>query len=236
MSFKIKYEITSKFITSNTDRRPSIKIQKVRFSTAHDSGNPGATALDHYKFYMNTLNGNKSSAQIFVDDVHILELIPAFKNPEKAYHVMRSKPKDNELFGCDAIDVSIGTELCYGGKINNLEAYKRYVWVHAYLCYLYGLNIRKHIIGHYKLDPKRRTDPIPGLKSVGKTFEQFINDVEKEYAECTQLEGEGMNEEVRQILRACGTIIEHLVDGESIEEQINWLNKNYEIYKMNGGK
>lgn len=54
--------------------------------------------------------------------------------------------------------------------------------------------------------------------------------------EFIELLGDDMNEQVKQMIRACGLICEHLVDEESIDEQIKWLNKNYEIYKKNGGK
>lgn len=233
MSFKMKYQITSKFITPKTDRRPGVPIQKVRFITDHDTGNPGATAMNHYDFYMNNLNGDKSSAQIFVDDKVILEVIPAFKNPEKAYQVMRSKTKDNELFGYDAIDVSIGVEWCYGGKIDSKESYKKYVWTLAYLCYLYGLDPYKHNIGHFLLDPKRRSDPVSGLKTIGKTYEQFKQDIVNEYKDCIK---EPLIDIKDEIVRTAETIVKKIKNNEQvIKPQLDWMkNKIDEYYKLGG--
>ncbi|SCW82755.1 N-acetylmuramoyl-L-alanine amidase [Paenibacillus tianmuensis] len=108
--------------------------------------------------------------------------------PEKAWHVVYNTPIDNRMFGVDSNDYAGGVELCYGGKINLNEAYKRYVWVLAYACYRYGLNPATDITGHHILDPARKTDPVNALRLLGKTFEQLIADVVAEYQECTQEE------------------------------------------------
>jgi N-acetylmuramoyl-L-alanine amidase len=185
MSFKMKYSVTPQYLTAPSERRSGIKIPKVRFVVAHDTGNASSTAKGNVKYYENSRNDMSASAHIFVDDKEIIECIPALTGtPEKAWHVMYNKPKDNQLFGDDANDVAIGIELCYGGQINNEEAYKRYIWVLAYTCYKFGLNPAKDITGHFILDPERKTDPENALRTMGKSFKQLINDVVKEYNDC----------------------------------------------------
>lgn len=123
-----------------------------------------------------------ASAHIFVDDRQIIECIPFLTGPaEKAYHVVYNVTTDNVMFGADANDAAGGVELCHGGSINLNESYKRYVWVMAYACYRYGLNPASDIVGHYTLDPGRRSDPMGPLRQLGKTFADFVRDVETEY-------------------------------------------------------
>jgi hypothetical protein len=89
------------------------------------------------------------------------------------------------LYGDDANDIAIGVELCFHSKnqkVNNLEAYKRYVWYIADLCKKFGLNPLKDIVGHSKLDPSRKTDPENALKFIDKDFDDLILDVNKELA------------------------------------------------------
>jgi N-acetylmuramoyl-L-alanine amidase len=190
MVFKIKYTIEKKYLPVKSLRRSGKKIDKVLFVVAHDTGNDGSTAENNVNYYINSANQIEASAHIFVDDKKIIECIPALTGePEKAWHVLYNKPIDNKMFGDDANDVAIGVELCYShkkGSIKNEEAYKRYVWVLAYICYKFGLNPRKHIVGHHMLDPERKTDPVNALSKMGKTFEQLINDVEKEYQSCIE--------------------------------------------------
>jgi N-acetyl-anhydromuramyl-L-alanine amidase AmpD len=47
----------------------------------------------------------------------------------------------------------------------------------ALLCRKYSLNPLQNIDGHFQLDPARRTDPIGGLKEVGKDWDSFLKDV-----------------------------------------------------------
>jgi N-acetylmuramoyl-L-alanine amidase len=191
MGFKMKYEIKKDYLPVNTKRRSGEKINKVLFIVLHDTGNDGSTAHGNVNYYKNSANAESASAHIFVDDKDIIECIPAFENPEKAWHVLYDRPLDNKMFGDDANDAAIGVELCYSykkGNINNEEAYKRYIWVVAYLCYRYGLNPQKHLVGHCVLDPQRKTDPVNAVSKMGKTYEQLINDITKEYNECISAE------------------------------------------------
>lgn len=190
MGFKMKYSIQKNYITPGTKRRSGIKMPRVGFLVAHDTGNDGSTALGNVNYYQNSRNQLSASAHTFIDDKNIIECIPLTTGtPEKAWHVLYEKPYDNQMFGDDANDIAGGVELCYSykrGKINNAEAYKRYVWYLAYCCYKFNLNPAKHIVGHETLDPGRKTDPTNALSKMGKSFKRLIEDVILEYAECTK--------------------------------------------------
>jgi len=189
MSFKMKYEITKKYLTSGTKRRSGIKMPSVKFVVAHDTGNKGSTALNNVTYYENTKNETSASAHLFVDDKFIYECIPALTGtPEKAWHVLYNKTKDNELYGDDSNDVAIGVEYCYGNNINSAESYKRYVWVIAYICYKFNLDPKKAITAHFILDPQRKSDPKSGLADSGRTYEQLLKDIVSEYEDCTKPE------------------------------------------------
>ncbi|MCY8015506.1 N-acetylmuramoyl-L-alanine amidase [Bacillus haynesii] len=184
MSFKMKYNIVSDLLPAGTNRRPGGKI-KVHFLVAHDTGNPGSTAKGNINYYRNSPSIS-ASAHIFVDDEGIRECIPAvLGTPERAYHVIYNVTTDNKMYGANANDAAIGVELCWGKGINGTESYKRYVWTLAYLCYKFGLNPKRDIVGHDKLDPKRKIDPTNGLKHIGKTYNQLLEDVEAEYKACS---------------------------------------------------
>lgn len=168
--------ITQKYIPPNTKRRPAIKLNGVKFIVAHDTGNDGSTALQNVNYYINSANEVEASAHAFVDDKGVVECIPL---DEKAYHVRRIVPKDNEVYGVDAIDYSLGVELCFStkGLFDSKLAYNNYVEYIKGLCKKYALDPKTSVIGHYTLDPSRRTDPINAFKTIGKTWENFINDL-----------------------------------------------------------
>lgn len=190
MSFKQKYPITPRYLTTATKRRSGLKMTPgVKFIVAHDTGNPGSTASGNVRYYENSRNEMSASAHLFVDDKEILECIPALTGtPEKAWHVLYGVPIDNELFGYNANDAAVGVEYCYGGRIDADETYKRYVWVIAFICYTFKLDPRKSIVGHFFLDPKRKTDPVTGLAHSMRTYEQLLEHVVAEYEECTKTE------------------------------------------------
>lgn len=189
MNFKEKYKITTQYLTSNTKRRSGkLIIPSVKFVVAHDTGNPNSTAAGNIKYYENTKDDMYASAHIFVDDKNIIECIPALTSdkPEKAWHVIYDKPKDNELFGFEANNAAIAVEYCYGNSINADEAYSRYVWIIAYICHRFGLNPSTSITAHCILDPRRKTDPKTGLAHSSRTYEQLLKDVVAEYNECRE--------------------------------------------------
>jgi N-acetylmuramoyl-L-alanine amidase len=187
MTFKEKYIITPRYLTPNTKRRSGKFISpSVKFIVAHDTGNPGSTAAGNVKYYEKTNNEINASAHIFLDDKEIIECIPALtgNKPEKAWHVLYNVTTDDHLYGCNANDAAIGVEYCYGDKINADEAYRKFIWVLAYICHKFNLDPHTSIVGHHFLDPKRKTDPVTGLLHSRRSYEQLLKDVVTEYNEC----------------------------------------------------
>lgn len=188
MSFTQKYIITPRYLTPNTKRRSGKLMNPgVKFIVAHDTGNPNSTAAGNVRYYENSKDAESASAHLFLDDKEIIECIPALTSdkPEKAWHVLYKLSTDNQLYGYDANDAAIGVEYCYGTKINADEAYRKFIWVLAYICYKYGLDPATSIVGHCFLDPQRKTDPVSGLMHSRRTYEQLLRDVVTEYKECT---------------------------------------------------
>jgi N-acetylmuramoyl-L-alanine amidase len=189
MSFKMKYDITPMYLPINSKRRSGIKMPRVSFIVAHDTGNKNSTAKQNIQYYINSAFEQYASAHIFVDDTGIYECIPALTGvPEKAWHVLYEKTFDNELFGDDSNDIGVGVEYAFGDNINADESYKRFIWVMAYIAYKFNLDPSNTVIGHMILDPQRKTDPTNGFKQSGRSYEQMLKDVVAEYKECTQTE------------------------------------------------
>ena len=172
--------VRNDFIQTGTKRRSGQKIESVSFIVCHDTGNTGSTAKNNVDYYRRTANEMSASAHIFIDHKEIVKCIPL---SEKAWHVRYNVNTDDILFGKDANDHSIGVELCYDRNnktVKNREAYQNYVEYIALLCNEYKLTPSKHLVGHSKLDPKRKTDPENAFKYVFKTWNQFVADVEQE--------------------------------------------------------
>ncbi len=189
MDFMMKYQIAPRYLTRPSRRRPGVPITPgVKFVVAHDTGNPNARAAANVAYYERSRNQESASAHLFVDDTQILECVPALTSavPEKAWHVLYAVPTDNQLFGYDANDAALGVEYCYGSRIDADEAYRKYVWVIAYACFKYQLDPARSVVGHFFLDPERRTDPVTGLAQSRRTYEQFLRDVVVEHQECSQ--------------------------------------------------
>ena len=187
MAFQLKYQINQRHLTKPSKRRRGIVMSPgVRFVVAHDTGNPGSTAAGNVKYFERSRNEMSASAHIFVDDKEIIECIPALDGApaEKAWHVLYSVPTDNQLFGFDANDAAIGVEYCYGGRIDADEAYRKYVWVMAYACHKHGLDPKRKVVGHFFLDPLRKTDPVSGLAHSRMGYEQLLKDVAIEHDIC----------------------------------------------------
>ncbi|NHN31287.1 peptidoglycan recognition protein family protein [Paenibacillus agricola] len=188
-TFKIKFEIIPRYLSGPSKRRPCITLDPCLFMVAHDTGNPGSTAAGNVSYFENSRDEAEASAHLFVDDKEIIECIPFLTSvPEKAWHVRYNTGIDNEQFGADANDAAGGVELCYGGTIHLSEAYTRYLWVLAYSCYQHGLNPKTDLSGHHLLDPTRKTDPMNAFNLLGKTFEEFVQDVVDEYNDCLRAE------------------------------------------------
>jgi len=172
-------EITQKLLPISSQRRSGQKILGINHIVSHDTGNDGSTANQNASYYFNSAQKEQASAHYFVDDKQIICVIPEI---EKAWHVRYLVTKDNELFGKDSNDWSIGIELCFHSKnilVDNLKAYQNYVELHAHFCKKYNINPKTNIVGHYLLDPTRRTDPLNAFKYIGKNWEQFTDDVAK---------------------------------------------------------
>lgn len=184
---KNKYTIEQRYINKRQNVRPGTRLVSGTpvFLVGHDTGNPGATADKHFEYFQ-TLVNRSASAQVFIDDKKILEIIPTGTGTdpaEKAWHVLYNVTTDNAKYGDDANDIALGVELCYGGKIKTLEAYKRYVWYLAFCCDKWKLNPPTHIPSHKQLDPTRKSDVDQALATIGKTLKDLLYDVAKELQE-----------------------------------------------------
>ncbi|MCX6142367.1 MAG: peptidoglycan recognition family protein [Ignavibacteriales bacterium] len=203
MSFREKYTVFPMLLPLGSKRRGGSKLDPgVKFLVAHDTGNPRSTARNNVSYFQRSCNEMSASAHLFVDDKEILECIPALTGPpEKAWHVLYNVTTDNQMFGYDANNAAIGVEYCYGSNIQADEAYNKYVWVLAYLCYKFGLDPANKIIGHCFLDPRRKTDPVTGLLQSRRTYDQLLKDVATEFAVCSGLATPGLN-----ITKQAGTV------------------------------
>lgn len=168
-------EQIKKYIPTGTKRRSGIKNLGVKFIVCHDTGNDGSTALQNVNYYINSANEMSASAHAFVDATGVIECIPL---DEKAWHVQYQAPIDNQMFGYEANDCAIGVELCYStkGVFDSKLAYQNYVEYVTSLLKKYNLGVDK-LVGHYTLDPTRRTDPINAFTKIGKNWDTFIQDV-----------------------------------------------------------
>lgn len=176
-----KYPIERRYIDRRANVRPGTRLVtgSPAFFVAHDTGNPGASADNHYT-YFNRQTERTASAQVFIDDRRILEIIPSGTGAdpaEQAYHVVRSVKTDNELYGYDANHAALGIELCYGGSIVFAAAYERLVWYLALCCTRWGKTPSTHIVSHRQLDPTRKRDIDQALGANGKTLGDLIRDV-----------------------------------------------------------
>ncbi|MCL6450149.1 MAG: peptidoglycan recognition protein family protein [Acetobacteraceae bacterium] len=159
------YEIVERLIPFSSGNRPGTPLVP-REITSHRTGNPTADAMAHYRYFSRPLTPRRpASAHYFVDSGTILRIIP---ENERAYH---AGPRANAI--------AIGIELCENrrpGTPGFLEAYRRYVWLHADICRRYGFDPRTRIRPHAYWDPRNRPDDPVGLIN----WQQFLRDVAKE--------------------------------------------------------
>lgn len=202
MSFQMKYQITTRYLTKPSKRRSGLLISPgVKFIVAHDTGNPNSTASGNVAYFERSRDEMSASAHLFVDDREIIECIPALEaeKPEKAWHVLYKTQTDNQLYGFNANDAAIGVEYCYGDRIDADEAYRKYVWVMAYTCHKFGLDPASQVVGHFFLDPHRKTDPVTGLAHSRRTYDQLLRDVADELKACTGNQEAGGSEAVENV-------------------------------------
>lgn len=170
--------IIQKYLPSPSLRRSGLPISPagIRFIVCHDTANDGTSALTNVNYYIQSANEMQASAHSFVDASGVIECIP---QTEKAWHVQYGVPVDNKMFGFDANDDAVGVELCYStkGLFDSKMAYQNYVDYIRSLCVKYNLDPRTKLVAHGTLDPARRTDPFNAFGKIGKTWQDFIEDV-----------------------------------------------------------
>lgn len=176
--------IVTQLIPVGTKRRSGYKLLGVKFFVDHDTGNPNSTARGNVKYYIDSRDEMSASAHAFIDDVEVRICVPCLENPEKAWHVRYDMPLDNSRFGDDANDIAIGMELCYfpADKERSLKAYNNYVEFAAYLAKFHNVDPANRI-GHYELDPTRRSDPNNALSYIGKSYKDMVQDIIVKYKE-----------------------------------------------------
>ena len=194
MSFEERFPIVAHHAPVPSRRRPGRRMNPgVRFVVAHDTANPGADAMAHARWYRRDPNpaSSPSSAHIFVDDVAIVETVPALTAAaEQALHVRESPLHDDRLYGFQANAAAVGVEYCYGSGIDAAAAYARYTWVLAKLCHVHGLDPARAIVGHMILDPARRHDPSSALTLSGHSYAGLLVDVVNVYRDCVGADDE----------------------------------------------
>lgn len=168
--------ITQKYIPTNTLRRSGLPIHAVKFIVCHDTGNDGSSALMNVNYYISSAKDQQASAHAFVDASGVIECIP---QNEKAWHVQYGTTVDNKMFGFDANDDALAVELCFStkGLFDTKVAYANYVEYIRNLCLKYSLNPRVSLVAHGTLDPARRTDPFTAFATIGKTWQNFLDDI-----------------------------------------------------------
>ena len=172
----------TKLLKKGTGRRPGHKLSThpdgVGFGD-HDTGAINGTAKGNVSYYSRTLS-EKGGAHFFTDDKGTVICVPCFPNvAEKVWGMRYQMLYDNEFLGDDVNDIAINGELCYfDDKERSIKAYKNYVEFMAYLAYIHKANPRRRV-GHYEVDPSRRSDPVNALSRIGKTYKDMKDDIVK---------------------------------------------------------
>ncbi len=186
--------IIQKLIPSGTLRRSGLRADRITFGVCHDTGNDNSTALANVNYYIQSANMEEASAHIFVDDLGAIVCIPVSgiggvtAPTEKAWHVRHVVGIDKAMFGAVANDAAIAVELCYGPAwtpARNAASYTNYVQLWALICKQFALDPRTKLVGHCKLDPTRRQDPLNAFRYMGRTWDQFVDDVSAQLVQIT---------------------------------------------------
>jgi hypothetical protein len=158
------YTITQQFIHHNRSYEPLIPIGLI----LHDTETLNATAQNEQAYFDSA--ERDASAHFFVDWTQIIQTIP---ENEVAWHAFNYA---NHHF--------LSIELCTINDPNQFqEAYKRYIWLAAYLCNKYHWNpdedvhSHKWVSEHYEGD---HVDPIPWLAKWGISWDKVIADIKEE--------------------------------------------------------
>lgn len=171
---------TYKYIGVNKYTRPGYKLHSVKAIIVHWTANPGATAINHYNYFNNGGGGRYASAQIFVDLIDELCIIPLDEVAYAANETGKSKiEKLNGNYGYiggNANGCTISVEMCVekNGTISEIVESKTVKLV-AELCKKNGLT-EKDIYRHYDVTGKSCPTPFIG----NLRFSLFKNKIKKE--------------------------------------------------------
>lgn len=174
MSF-IKYE----YININEYSRPGIRNNGIDGIVMHYTANKGGTARNH-KDYFNNLKGNYASAQLFVDDIEALCIMPL---NEVAYHANEISKYNSDgsryrpLFSKigNANYSTIGVEMCLDKNGNITEkTFQNTVKAVKELIAIYPNITRDKIWRHF--DVTGKNCPAPWVDKPSE-LERFKNEV-----------------------------------------------------------
>lgn len=156
----------TRLIEVNPFSRPGQKLESVEFLVYHYTANPGASAENHFNYFLGLKNQNPhdkyedtyASAHLFIDRDSALEIIPL---EEKAYHA------GNRWYNA----CSIGIELCIekDGTFHH-NTIKRAIEIGAYLCGKYKIDPIQRQIRHYDVTGKLCPKPWVLVPSLFKAF------------------------------------------------------------------
>ncbi|MED4846270.1 N-acetylmuramoyl-L-alanine amidase family protein [Bacillus atrophaeus] len=159
----------NQYINTNEWTRPGLKNNGVRKLVVHYTANPGASAVNHYRYFGETLPAQNrhlpdkkqtfASAHIFVDRTDAICIIPL---NEVAYHandvqqIVSGKPyRGVPALKPNANFLSVGVELCIEKDGNfHPDTVARAEQVCAELCRIFKLNPINDIVRHYDITHK----------------------------------------------------------------------------------
>ena len=174
MSF-IKYE----YINTNEYSRPGIRNNGIDGIVMHYTANKGGTARNH-KDYFNNLKGNYASAQLFVDDIEAICIIPL---NEVAYHANEISKYNSDgsryrpLFSKigNANYSTIGVEMCLDKNGNITEkTFQNTVKAVKELIAIYPNITRDKIWRHYDVTGKNCPAPWVSKPSELERFKEAV--------------------------------------------------------------
>lgn len=174
MSF-IKYE----YININKYSRPGIRNNGIDGIVMHYTANNGGTARNH-KNYFNNLKGNYASAQLFVDDIEALCIMPL---NEVAYHAneiskynadgSRYRPLYSKIGNANYS--TIGVEMCLDKNGNITEkTFQNAVKAVKELIAIYPHITREKIWRHYDVTGKNCPAPWVAKPSELERFKDAV--------------------------------------------------------------
>jgi hypothetical protein len=165
-----EYEVTQDYITNNRSGLPLNPTGQVVHSTA----DPGATAQDIRNYFNN--HEAEASTHAVIDWNSIVEMIP---ENEIAWH---AGPTANSKFLSFEMCEPAADDPDRDSKFQ--EVWNRAVWYCAKTCVKYGWNTNDNIFSHNGISKMyhetNHTDPYGYFAAYGKTWDQFLADVDSE--------------------------------------------------------